>query len=286
MGRGILDFQQAMANFVIEAIPYMDSRRRVLEMLNYVEAECHYLALGDAARPRDLFDLWYHKAYIPAYVGMRLLLEDEDEEEVRTYAKLVGAGFQFADDLIDVVEDMRAGLFWITTEELNILGVHRSQCLTLLESLTALREQICLTYFFDAYERAARLHSSRNRRLAELTIEQFFRCVKKGRFHVYPGRRKNYYGIPGIVLPYLPGCESAKYHLLHSCFEVFRHLPIKLADLDTLRHRAERSAFTCPASLAPEVCLAVMNECEQAWRSKDLINQRLSEAPQENTHAL
>src|SRR5262249_32735219 len=88
-GRGSMDFQQAMLAFVHIAKSEMDSGRRANEMLDWVEAEARYRRLGTDATAEDLFLLWYHKAYIPAYVGMRLLLRDESEEQVRTLAKLL-----------------------------------------------------------------------------------------------------------------------------------------------------------------------------------------------------
>jgi hypothetical protein len=137
-----------------------------------------------------------------------------------------------------------------------------------LRGLAQLREQICLTYFLEAYDQAARLRKACNRRLAELIIEQFFRCVQKGRFRVYAGRSKNYYGLPGLVMPRLPGPEVWKYRLFHLCIRAFSGLSLPLADMREIRRRVEKSRLYCPAPLQPEACLAVMEECERRWADR------------------
>lgn len=260
-GRGEHELQRAMLAFVEEGAAFLDTRRRALEMLEYLDAERRYLALGDRALAEDAFRLWYHKAYIPAYVGMQLLLLDEDPARVRRYCKLVGAGFQCCDDLFDVMDDLRRGSFWITREELEVLGIRPSQLPARLADLTALREQLCLDYFLAAWDVAAQM-SPRNRRLSELAIEQFFRCVLKGRFRVYDGWRKNYYGFLGDALPRIPGPEGVKHALFHRLFDIASRLPVCVGDVGAIRERRARSpAHACP-ELAPRECLRVMEMVE------------------------
>jgi phytoene/squalene synthetase len=260
-GTDTKDFERAMRQFVEDASLELDTVGIRNHMLSYIQAERKYLSL-DRPTARDFFVLCFYKAYPPAYVGMRLLLQGEEEGEVRRYAKLVGTGFQFADDLIDFAEDHQSGRLWVTCDELEFLGISAPQCAAFLHELTRLRESICLRYFITAYDYAARFRSRRNRRLAELTIEQFFRCVQKKRFHVYPGISKNYYGFIGKVLPHVPGPEWLKYHVFHVSICLLASSGLGVADVHAIRRRASESCGL-PGGLAPEVCLSVMDEQER-----------------------
>jgi hypothetical protein len=260
-----LDAIVALREFMAAAPSIIDGRRRVIEQIRSFSAEREYLALGRPLTVRELFSLWYLKAYPGAYMVQRVQLSDVDEASVRHIVKLAAVGLQMFDDLADLQEDLDIGRFWLTAEELDVLGLATTPPAALPatagERITRLRKAICLEYFLAVHDAGSRLPSSASRRLATSFAEAWLRFVQQGALKIYaPGEPKPWDSMQRL-LQLLPGSETAKVPVLRSVYSLVSSLPLPAVDLAACRRELQQLGG-CPKALSPEVALEVIGECE------------------------
>lgn len=269
-----LDALIALRAFVAAAPPAIEPLRRVVELSHTPAAEAKLLASDTPAPARRLFDLWFYKAYVPTYVGLRMLLVDTDDPTVCRLSMLAGAAMQWLDDLFDLYDDLRLGRLWLSREELELLGLIPWPGLSRLTSatvsrITGLREAISLAYFLAAHHIAARLPSPFDRRRATAFVEEFLCFYALGQFRVYPPGQPRPWTAAQISLRLLPGSENLKYRVLHTLNALFLALPLRRVNLRSMHRHLDRLGG-CPSEVAPAVCLKIMEGLEEElgrrWR--------------------
>lgn len=254
------DYVEAIRAFAREGSRYLDSTRRAAELAATILVE-------EAARARaplpanELFELFYHKAYVPTYVGMRLLLAEEPEHSVRKFARLLGPAMQLTDDLLDLTVDLERGALWLTREELDAMGIAVRDCRAHLDTITRLREGICIRYLRAALDAARAMTKPRNRRLAALFVETALVLHDRRRFRVYEAGDRSYETSVARLLPVVPIPDVVKSRMLVLGAEMLSRSPVRLVDLSRIDALAAKLP-PCPPALEPEVALDVLERQE------------------------
>jgi hypothetical protein len=253
------DFALALAYFLDRSPASIEAERRIRSLLRAIALE-EKCAATPGLPAELLLHTFYHRAYIPVVIGFGLFFDGEDPDVVQAYSMLVGTALQLTDDLLDLPEDVAAGRFWITDEELRATGARRERWQDAAVQITALREAICLTHHLVAWEVALRLHRPRNRLLAARLLETVFRLHLGGRFT--PG------GGPGWrsfmrMLADLPGPESVKHTLYNLSINAVAEFGPPLVRIGAIRERV-RLGPPIPDALSPATTLRVMRRLEVA----------------------
>ncbi len=260
-----LDAIRVLREFMAAAPTLIDGRRRLIEQIRSFYAEPEYLALGRPLTVKELFSLWYLKAGPGAYMVQRLQLSDVDEATVRRIVKLAAVGLQMFDDLVDLQEDLDLGRFWLTAEELELLGLSETPPASLPatagERIVRLRKAICLEYFLAVHDEASRISSPESRKIATAFAEGWLSFLQQGYLKIYAaGETKPWNAIQRVLLA-LPGSETVKLPVLRSVFSLVSTLPLPPVDIAASRRELQQLGG-CPKALAPEVALEVMGACE------------------------
>ncbi len=260
-----LDAIVVLREFMAAAPALIDGRRRLIEQIRSFFAEREYLALGRPLTVRELFSLWYLKACPGAYMVQRLQLSDVDEATVRRIVKLAAVGLQMFDDLVDLQEDLNLGRFWLSAEELDLLGLAKTPPAALPatagERIIRLRKAVCLEYFLAVHDAGSRLPSPASRRLATSFAEGWLRFLQQGFLKIYAPNEPMPWSSVQRVLKALPGSETVKLPVLRSMYSLVSSLPLPAVDLEACRQELHELGG-CPKELAPEVALEVIGECE------------------------
>ncbi len=260
-----LDAIRVLREFMAAAPTLIDGRRRLIEQIRSFYAEREYLALGRPLTVKELFSLWYLKAGPGAYMVQRLQLSDVDEATVRRIVKLSAVGLQMFDDLVDLQEDLDMGRFWLSAEELELLGLTTTPPASLPatagERIVRMRKAICLEYFLAVHDEASRLTSPESRKIATAFAEGWLSFLQQGYLKIYGPKETQPWSALQTALKALPGSETVKLPVLRSFFSLISALPLPPVDVAASRRELQQLGG-CPKALAPEVALEVMGACE------------------------
>jgi hypothetical protein len=206
---------------ILPEYPELTTELRDLSRWTQVEAEIY--RGGGVRTIADYFRLMYYRAFCPVYICGAVGLPGEPRAHLDTFALYVGYGAQLMDDTLDLLEDIEAGRFFVTQEELDLLGLEACDVTTPagLRQVCQFRNKWALYFYLRGYETTS-LFSADNRDLARSWLGFGLRSLLDGKIVPLPReilknhlRYCHHFGVYLHLFDFPLPSEAWRYRILH-----------------------------------------------------------------------